>query len=431
MMRKLLSLGMALTLLLVFAALSADTASANPTGLLVNSEACAANGTVQAYLHWTPDSGGQQFVDLSGKNDNFTSNYSTGGPYTNGQTQAQLTQLKPNTSYYLRVSTLIGTQFLRSATLTYTTRSCGVSSGGGSTSTGGATPPTNLQAAAFSVTGARFQWVPGNGNVYFCVDYAKNAVDLINFGPTWRNSGCGTTSYSHVINNLACGTTYYARIWTPAGGGLYSPVRTITTYSCANAISAPTNLGIVFETTTTARLAWQPGKDNLWFCVDTAKTQADLLNYTGTWRNYGCWTTSSQLTIDGLTCETKYYWRVYAWNTVANVHSETSVFTTDACDSSQAKAPIESVSVAKVSGDYYATIVVGKPDSCHSFGSYTSDVQGTTIKLTVLNSVSDDDVCADVYSTYTLVINLGHNFVHGVTYVVLVNNDESDAFTAN
>jgi len=428
-MRRLMLFGLALPLLAAFATLSAGTAAANPMGLFVNNEVCAANGTVQAYLHWTPDSAGQQFVDLSARNDNFTSAYSTGGPYTIGQAQAQLTQLKPNTSYYLRVSTLLGTEFLRSATLKYTTRSC---AGAPATPpTGTASPPSNLQAAAFSATAARLQWVPGNGNVYFCVDFAKSTSDLLNLTGTWRNSGCGTTAYSHVVTGLSCGTTYYVRVWTSAGGGLYSPLRTLKTYSCATAISPPTNLAVVFTTTTTARLDWDAGKDNRWFCIDTAKTQADLLSFNGTWRNHGCWTTNTQLTIDGLSCETLYYWRVYAWNPIANVHSSTSTFKTDDCDSGLVKAPIEDVNVAKVGADYYATIVVGKPDTCHSFGSYSSEVLGNIIKLTVLNSVAADGVCTDVYSTYTLVINLGHSFFSGVTYVVVVNDEESDAFTAD
>jgi len=407
--------------------MSARSATANPTGLFVNSETCV-NGRVQALLHWTPDSAGQQFVDLSTRNDNFTSSYATGGPFASSQTQEQLTLLQPNTDYYIRVSTLIGTNFLRSATLKYTTRSCGGSPGGGSSGT--ATPPSNLQAAAFSPTQARFQWIPGAGNNFFCVDFARSLQDLLAITGSWRNSGCGTTTNSHVINGLACGTTYYARIWTPAGGGLYSPVRSVQTYSCASAISPPNSLGVVFTTRTTARLDWEPGLDNRWFCIDTAKSQADLLGYSGTWRNHACWTSVSQATIGGLTCETTYYWRVYTWNFVTNAHSSISTFRTADCDTDLVEAPIVDVDVDKVGSEYHATIVVGKPNSCHSFGAYESEVVGNVIEITLFNTVADGP-CTEVFSTYTLVINLGSGFFSGVTYIVDVNDDESDAFTAS
>jgi hypothetical protein len=427
-MRYRILVGLVITLLAGLGALAAGTAAANPTGLFVDSESCS-GGTVRAMLHWTPDSAGQQFVDLSTRNDNFTVSYSTAGPYSTAVRQEELAQLKPNTVYYLRVSTLIGTDFLRSSTLAYTTRSCSGSSGGGS-SGGTARPPTNLQAAAFSATQARFQWTPGSGNRYFCLDYAKSINDLLNRGGSWRNSGCGTTSNSHVVNVLACGTTYYARVWTPAGGGLYSPVRSVTTYSCASAISAPVNLTVVFTTKTTARLDWDPGKDNRWFCVDTAKSQADLVGLTGTWRNHSCWTTASQVTIGGLSCETLYFWRVYTWNRITNAHSGISSFRTDDCDTSQVRAPIEDVDVDKVGAEYRATIVVGKPNTCHSFGAYESSISGNVIRITVYNTVAEG-ACAEVYSTYDLVINLGSGFFTGVTYTVVVNDDESDSFTAN
>jgi hypothetical protein len=294
-----------------------------------------------------------------------------------------------------------------------------------------ATPPIHLQGAAFSVTQARFQWTPGKENHYFCVDYAKSMTDLLQRSGTWRNSGCGTTSNSHVVDNLACGTRYFVRVWTSAGGGLYSQPVTVQTYSCATAISAPTNLGVVFTTSTTARLDWKPGKDNRWFCVDTARSPSDLLHKTGTWRNHACWTTSSQVTISGLKCGTVYYWRVYAWNKITNIHSGYTYFVTASCDTTLEKADIEDVDVDKVDGDYRAEIEVSKPNTCHSFGAYDSETSGNVIEITVYNEVSGDSCTATPGATYTLTINLGSGFFSGVTYVVIVNDDETDFFTAS
>ena len=423
-MRKRFLFAITLAVLSAFGALMAGTATANPSGLFVDNETCS-GGRVHALLHWTSDGSGQQFVDLSLRNDNFTSSYSTAGPYPASRTQEALTQLQPNTRYYARVSTLVGSNFLRSSTLSFMTPGCAP------TSTGNATPPSNLQGAAFSTTQARFQWIPGTNNRYFCLDYARNVQDLLSVSGTWRNSGCGTTGNSVVVNGLACGTTYFARVWTSAGGGLYSPVRSIQTYSCASAITPPTDLAVVFTTKTTARLDWERGKDNRWFCIDTAKSQSDLLGFKGSWRNHACWTSNSQVTISGLTCETNYFWRVYAWNSVTNAHSSVSTFRTDDCDTGLEKAPIEDVDVDKVGSEYHATIVVGKPNACHSFGAYESSSSGNVIELTIFNTVSDDDACAEIYGTYNLVINLGSGFTPGVTYIVEVNDEESDAFTAS
>jgi hypothetical protein len=410
------------------AALAAGTATANPSGLFISSQSCAANGTVDAFLNWTPDSSGQQFVDLTGRNDNFSTAYATGGPFNVSLTRANLNRLQPNTTYYTRVRTQIGGQFLFSQTLVFTTISCGP--GGGSTGGSAVSPPTNLQAAAFSATSARFQWVPGNGNFFFCLDFARSVSDLLSLQGTWRNSGCGNTSNSHVLTNLACGTTYYARVWTPAGGGLYSARTQVTTFPCASAISAPTNLQVVFETMTTARLDWTPGKDNIWYCVDTARSHSDLLSFRGTWRNHACFTTASQVTIGGLTCDTLYYWRVFAWNTITGIHSNVATFHTDDCDDTLVEAPIEDVDVDKVGSDYHVTIEAVLSNTCHSFASYQVQRSGNIVEITILNSVEDDDDCTAVIDTYELTINLGSSFTPGVTYTVIVNDDESDSFLA-
>jgi hypothetical protein len=292
-----------------------------------------------------------------------------------------------------------------------------------------ATPPLHLQGAAISASEARFQWQPGNENRYFCLDYARSLNDLVSRTGTWRNSGCGQTTNSHTLQNLACGSRYYVRVWTSAGGGLYSTHISVETRSCETAISEPTNLAVIFTTRTQARLDWEPGRDNRWFCIDTAKSQNDLLNFSGTWRNHACWTTSSQETIGGLNCETTYYWRVFAWNRITGTHSDVRTFRTDDCDTKHVKAPIEDVEVDRVGGEYHARIIVERPNTCHSFGYFLTETSGNIIEVTVYNQVASNG-CADVPSSYTLTLNLGSGFFSGVTYIVIVNDAEVDTFTA-
>jgi len=426
-MKRRLILGLVVTLLAGMAAFAAGAVRANPSGLFISSQSCAADGTVDAFLNWTPDSSGQQFVDLTARNDNFSTAYATGGPFNVSLTRANLNRLQPSTTYYARVRTHIGSNILFSSTLAFTTMSC---TGGGGSGGSSVSPPSNLQAAALSATSARFQWVPGNNNFFFCLDFARSVSDLLSLQGSWRNSGCGNTGNSHVVSNMTCGATYYARVWTAAGGGLYSARTQVTTFPCTSAISAPTNLQVVFETMTTARLDWAPGLDNRWFCVDTAKSRSDLLSYSGTWRNHACWTSASQVTVGGLTCDTLYYWRVYAWNPITNIHSDVSTFHTDDCDDTLVEAPIDDVDVEKVGSNYLATIVAVLSNECHSFASYQVQRSGNVVDITILNSVADEDPCAEVTDTYELTINLGSSFTPGVTYTVVVNDDESDAFLA-
>jgi len=424
--RFLLGLGLVLAGI-IGGVLTSGLTSANPSGLFVNNQSCQSDGTISASLNWTPDSSGQQFVDLTGRNDNFSSAHSTGGPFNISLTRANLTRLSPNTTYYARVRTQVGGQFLPSSTLAFTTISC-TGGGGGSSNV---SAPTHLQGAAISATSARFQWVPGNGNRFFCLDFALNTADLLTRSGTWRNSGCGNISNSHVVSGLSCGTTYVARVWTSAGGGLYSGQTQVTTRPCASAISPPTNVRVLSESRTTAFVDWSPGADNRWYCVDTAETRSDLLEFEDTWRNHSCWTTASQATIGGLRCDTTYHLRVYAWNVIANVHSGIITFQTDDCDGDLVEAPIDDVDVDQVGDDYHAEITARLPNDCHSFASYQVNRSGNVVNITVLNAVSDDNDCDEEDDTYDLTVNLGDNFTDGVTYTVIVNDDESDTFTAS
>jgi hypothetical protein len=191
-------------------------------------------------------------------------------------------------------------------------------------------PPTNLQSQVLSGTSVRFSWDRGVNNDWFCVDTGPTEFDLLNFTPAYRAHGCGTTGTTITATGLACGTKYFWRVFSQGSGASgHSVVREVTTAPCA--FSVPHSLDTDDVEKTSAHFDWVAGTNNLWYCVDLAKTLDNLLNFNGTWFNRGCGTTNTFLNITGLDCGTLYYWRVFAFGGAVSGHSATAQVTTDPC----------------------------------------------------------------------------------------------------
>ena len=405
---------------------SSGPASAAPAGAAQNmsfgSQVCQADGTVTARLNWSPSGLGSQYVELA-TNASF-SPHSTGGPYSSSTGAVNLVQLKPGTTYYARVQTAVSGGFLTSDVISLNP-SC--TPGGGPIS-----KPTDLNASNQSGGSVRFDWDAGQNNSWYCVDIARSLTDLFNTRNSWRNFGCWTTSTALTVDNLSCGTTYYWLVyaWNNTSNVKSDP-EVHQTRSCGSTISPPTNLqatrladGVHFD--------WNGGNGNVWYCVDTAPTSDALLDVDPSrgWRNHGCWNTSSELTVRNLDCSTQYYWLVYAWNSVANTKSAVSTVTSQACKSQLELAPIVDVDIREVGNSYRADVVAALPGGCHEPDSHQVERFGNRIEITVWNDV-EPGPCTLIYREYELGINLGSNFIHGQTYVVEVNGEESVTFVAD
>lgn len=409
-------------------ALVAPAGAAPPgaaTNLSFHSQVCHANGTVSGTLSWSPSGLGQQYVDL-GLNAGF-SNYSRGGPYSSSANIVSFTQLQPGATYYARVVTATASGSLVSDTAVVAARSC----------TGPSpaliTAPTNLNATAIGGTTINVSWTPGANNVWYCVDTARSLSDLVNLTNTWRNHGCWTTNNALTISNLQCGTTYYWLVYTwNQTSNIKSQPSVVQTGACPPSISRPTNLSATLLTNGNVHFDWDAGTGNIWYCVDTAKSQHDLLNLTNTWRNHGCWTTATSLVVSGLDCGTQYYWLVYAWNHTTNTKSNVSSFQSHQCATGKLElAPIVDVDAFRTAGgNYRASIVAALPNGCHTYDSHRVERTGNTIHITVWNFVVPGP-CTFIYTEYDLSVNLGSNFTSGQTYTVIVNNDEVDTFVAD
>jgi hypothetical protein len=294
----------------------------------------------------------------------------------------------------------------------------------------GVTPPLHLQASAVSETAARFSWKAGAGNDWFCIDLAGTPDDLESLTGTWFNSGCGMTGTSHLVKGLQCSATYFARVYasTP-DGGMYTPPLRVDMHECASTITAPTEMRVLFATAFSARLAWDPGDHNNWFCVETALDQAELLDYGESWESRGCGTTESELTLDRLECETYYYWRVVAWNFRVDTIGDIRVFKTDDCDGRLRRAPVQSVKLHEDGADYDLEVVVALPDGCATPGLYRVSREANQVIVSVRNTYIEPlTTCADIESKHTWKIDLGSDFAEGEWYVVLVNGEVSTWF---
>jgi hypothetical protein len=402
----------------------AGLASAAPAGAATNlsfsSQVCESNGTVSGVLSWSPSGAGGQYVDLA--NDAGFSKFSRGGPYASSASSVRLTQLKVGRTYYARVLTTAGSATL-SSDVAIIAANCPAPSA--------ITKPTHLSAQALGDGTVALDWTPGASNRWYCVDIALSLSDLFNTQGTWRNYGCWTTNSALTVSGLSCSTQYYWLVyaWNDTSNVKSDP-NAFQTSSCASTISAPTGLtatrldsgGILFD--------WNAGAGDIWYCVDTARSSADLLGLTGTWRNHGCWNTDTQLVVSNLDCSQTYYWLVYAWNYVANTKSTVSTVQTQSCKSQIELAPIIDVQVTKLNGAYEADITAALPNGCHTPDSHQIQRIGNTIEITVWNSVAPSP-CTYIYSEYQLNVNLGSNFVSGQTYKVVVNDDKSDTFKAD
>jgi hypothetical protein len=230
---------------------------------------------------------------------------------------------------------------------------------------------------------------------------------------------------------MHCGRSYHARVWAwTTQGGRHSAQVKVTAQPCATTISEVTSLRELFAAPDIARLAWTPGNNNIWYCLDLATSQSDLLSFSGSWENF-CGFQEPEYELRGLECETNYYYRVYTWNFNVNATSVVRNFVTADCDLDDTRSPILEVEVHKSAGEVYrAEILVNLPNGCHGPGYYRIDREGNTIEIDVYNLLTPAlTTCSAASGTHLWTIRLGDGFDEGVTYEVDVNGQVSDYFT--
>ncbi|MQA00996.1 MAG: hypothetical protein GEU80_17055 [Dehalococcoidia bacterium] len=113
---------------------------------------------------------------------------------------------------------------------------------------------------------------------------------------------------------------------------------------------------------------------------------------------------------------------------IAVVNNRVITFTAHGEDPQErviAPAPIESVEIEVLESfppQYMASIVAGLPGGCAEPGGHEVSREGNEVTIEVMNTrPPGDPICTMIYSTYTVNVNLGSDFVSGETYTVDVN----------
>jgi hypothetical protein len=94
-------------------------------------------------------------------------------------------------------------------------------------------PPTNLQATRLNDGGILFDWTPGQGNIWYCLDTAKDPTDLLNGTGSWRNHGCWSTDSQWTVYGLDCSEQYYWAVYSwNYDANVKSAVATVQSQAC-------------------------------------------------------------------------------------------------------------------------------------------------------------------------------------------------------
>jgi hypothetical protein len=295
---------------------------------------------------------------------------------------------------------------------------------------------------------ARVGWSPS----YWGIQYVDMSSVNDGFYSSYSYSGPHAAGDSYADwHGLRPGATYYIRVNTYAGSWLPSDTWYITTIMCAPlpgpqltapatppgppgyfSFTPPTNLQSRWSNYDTVRLSWQQGSNNNWFCIDTALTLDDLMNYRGSWRNHHCGLPSTWADLSSLPCGgVTFFWRIWASGTGAAGHSAVSTFVTPPCapEYDYYHASIKDIDIYSSGGDYYVRITAGLPNGCHHPHDVDVDQDGYVFDIDVINRVQVNFYCDYGYDTYDRVIRLG-DLEDGKTYTVWVNG-EKVTFTAD
>ena len=169
--------------------------------------------------------------------------------------------------------------------------------------------PTGLASSSITNTSATVGWTAVASALSYDVDYKLTSSS------TWTNAATATTSTSVNIAGLTQGTVYNWRVRATCSGGSgnYIAAQFTTTAPC----TAPSGLASSTITSSSATVSWTAVSGATSYAVDYK------LNSSSTWISATASTTSTSVSLGGLTASSLYDWRV---NTTCS--SGTTVFAT-------------------------------------------------------------------------------------------------------
>lgn len=176
----------------------------------------------------------------------------------------------------------------------------------------GCSQPSNLNANVVASGTVALSWSAIQGAANYRVQYRVNGA------ATWTNAPLVTTT-NQVLTGLLPETVYQWRV--RADCSTFSSIAIFNTGGGSGnnaACSAPSNLGAVITSPTSATLSWSAISGALYYTVQYRAGNA------GAWTTAGS-TTGTSLVLSGLLAETVYTWRVKA---SCSVYSSIATFNT-------------------------------------------------------------------------------------------------------
>jgi hypothetical protein len=197
------------------------------------------------------------------------------------------------------------------------------------------TAPSGITATAISETQAFIYWQDESDN-----EEGFKVERKLGSGGTYAEvgtSGTGITSYRD--SGLACASTYYYRVraYNGTGNSSYSGEVSVPTHVCSGVIPvSPSTLAAGAVSSSQIDLTWQDNSNNENIFKIERKTGSG-----GTWAQVAVVVNNTQSYSDrGLGCQTAYYYRIRANNSVGDSsYSNEANATTQTCPPSAPAAP--------------------------------------------------------------------------------------------
>ena len=221
----------------------------------------------------------------------------------------------------------------------------------------------------------------------------------------FTTDGNGTGNFTSLITELSCETTYYVRAYaTNSVGTAYGEQISLTTSNCFEGVPTVTTTAASSITETSAQSGGNVTDDG--GAAVTAKgvcwSTSQIPTTSNSKTTDGTGTGSFTSTITGLSCETIYYVRAYATNSVGTSYGEHRNFSTDDC------------TVTDYDGNTYQTVTIGTQTWMAENLNVTHYSNGTSIPL--VESTSAWNALTETDKAYCWIGNLPSN---GNTYGAL------------
>ncbi len=273
--------------------------------------------------------------------------------------------------------------------------------------------PAGLTASSITTSGATVAWTAVSGAASYDVDYKLASAS------TWANAATATTSTSVALSGLTSSSLYDYRVRTNCASASSAYTTAQFTTGGVAVCNAPSGLASSAITTSGATVSWTAVSGAVSYAVDYKQTSSS------TWTSAATATTSTSVTLSGLTAASVYDWRV-----ATNCSSTTSTYTaaqfTTATASTCATAfePNETQATA-------AAIISGATNSAAISSSTDVDYYSITTTATgsiTYNLVGPSGVDYDLYIYNSAGTQLGSGTTSTATETVTLSSQAAGTY---